>query len=200
MNRREALHQVAWLMGGALSAPAVLGILNGCTAKQGTFRPVFLDEGQVALVGEIAEIMIPRTDTPGATDVGIAAFIDVMLKDAFPTEDQQRFSAGLQAFSAQAQRQHGMGFMQLQPAQRTALVQTVHDAALEAADTKDGDKVPRPFILMIKELTLLGYFTSEAGAKQVLQYNPAAGPYRGCVPLTEAGQGRTWATETTSRF
>jgi gluconate 2-dehydrogenase gamma chain len=203
MNRRQALQQVAWLMGGAISAPALLGILNGCTAKPGsTWQPVFLTEAQGALVEEIAEIMIPRTDTPGAKDIGIGAFIDVMLKDAFPTKDQERFLTGIEALDAQARQQHGAGFLKLDPAQRASLVQTTHDAATAAAlaNNDDKDKLPRPFILMTKELTLLGYFTSEIGARQVLQYNRQPGVFRGCVALTEAGLGRTWATETTSRF
>ena len=62
------------------------------------------------------------------------------------------------------------------------------------------DSLPRPFILMTRELTLLGYFVSQPGATQVLQYNPLPGPFRGCVPLAEAGNGKTWATEQTQRF
>ena len=61
-------------------------------------------------------------------------------------------------------------------------------------------QLPRPFMLMVKELTLLGYFTSEVGATQVLQYNPLPGPYRGCVPLAQAGNGRLWAEEQSRRF
>jgi hypothetical protein len=53
---------------------------------------------------------------------------------------------------------------------------------------------------MVKELTLLGYFTSEPGATQVLQYRPVPGAYHACVPLTQAGKGKTWATETSYRF
>jgi hypothetical protein len=48
--------------------------------------------------------------------------------------------------------------------------------------------------LMAKELTLLGFFTSEPGATQVLQYIAVPGSYKGCVPLAEAGNGKTWAT------
>ena len=67
MNRREALQQVAWLMGGAISAPAVLGVLSGCTPKAGaSWKPAFLTEAQGAMVAEVAELMIPRTETPGA--------------------------------------------------------------------------------------------------------------------------------------
>jgi len=203
MNRREALRQVAWLMGGAVSAPALLGLLNGCTAKQPVagWKPVFLSEEQGAIVAEIAEIMIPRTDTPGAKDVGIPSFIDAMLKDAYPKEDQDRFLAGLKEFEAQARAQHDDAFVKLDPKQRSALVQAANDAAV-AAERENTDDSPfeRPFVLMTKELSLLGYFTSQAGATQVLQYNPVPGPYRGCVELSQAGNGKTWAVETSSRF
>jgi gluconate 2-dehydrogenase gamma chain len=202
MNRREALQQVAWLMGGAISAPAVLGILNGCTPRQSTgWKPVFLTDEQGALVGEVAEIMIPRTDTPGAKDVGIPSFIDLMLKDAYPQKDQERFIAGLKQFDAQAQEQYGRGFMQLDSAQRGVLVRATHEAAAAVERSYTGTAaLERPFVLMTKELTLLGYFTSQAGATQVLQYNPLPGVFRGCVALSEAGNGKTWAVESSTKF
>lgn len=202
MNRREALQQVAWLMGGAISAPALLGILNGCTAKPiAGWKPAFLGEAQGALVAEVAEIMIPRTDTPGAKDVGIPAFIDAMLKDAYAQADRDRFIAGLKEFDAQASKQHGRAFMQLDPEQRHSLVQATNESAVATARAYTGEtELPRPFILMTRELTLLGYFTSQAGATQVLQYNPVPGPFHGCVPLSEAGNGKAWAQETSSRF
>lgn len=202
MNRREAIRQVAWLMGGAISAPALLSILNGCTAKPvAGWKPLFLTEEQGALVADVAEIMIPRTDTPGAGEVGIPAFIDVVLKDAYPKADQDRFIAGLQEFNAQAFAQHGDAFLKLEPAQRRASVQAANDVAVAAERAYKGNEPwPRPFMLMTKELALLGYFTSQVGATQVLQYNPVPGPYRGCVELAKAGNGKTWATEPRLRF
>jgi gluconate 2-dehydrogenase gamma chain len=203
LSRREALRQVALLMGGALSAPAVLGVLNGCSAKPSAgFKPVFLTEAQGTIVADIAEIMIPRTDTPGAVDVGVPAFIDRMLKDTYPKEDQERFLAGLAAFEAQSQKEHQREFLKVETDKRAALVQTVHDAAVavEQEASRGPGQFPRPFILMMKELTLLGYFTSEPGATQVLQWTPLPGPYQGCIPLEQAGKGRTWAEEQSRRF
>ena len=55
------------------------------------------------------------------------------------------------------------------------------------------EKWQRPFILMTKELTLLGFFTSKAGATQILQYQAVPGSYHACVPLAQAGNGKTWA-------
>lgn len=202
MNRREALQQVAWLMGGAISAPAIVGILNGCTAKQdANWTPVFLSSERAALVAEVAEIIIPRTDTPGAKDIGIPALIDRMLKDVYPTSDQQRFIAGLEAFDSNARAQFGRPFLKLGPDAQQDMIRTITETAMAAERAHVGrDPLPRPFILMMRELTLLGFFTSLAGASKVLQYNPVPGPYQGCVPLTQAGSGKTWATEQTQRF
>jgi hypothetical protein len=205
INRREAIRRVALLMGGVVSAPAILGVLAGCSAEPDTeaeWKPTFLSQAQAALVAEVAEIMIPRTDTPGAKDVGIPAFIDKMLKDVYPKDEQARFVAGLADFETQARREHGRTFVELEPALRAALVKQAHDPAVEVEReaTQPAAERGRPFILMTKELTLLGYFTSEPGATQVLQYRPVPGAYHACVPLKQAGKGKTWATETSYRF
>src|SRR5690349_20576208 len=92
MNRRQVLQRVAYLMGGAISAPAVLGLLNGCSPKQEalSWQPVFFSKVQAALVAEVADIIIPRTSTPGAKDVGVPGFIDTMLKDVYELGDRDR--------------------------------------------------------------------------------------------------------------
>lgn len=198
IDRRELLKRVAYLMGGAVSAPAVLGILQGCSAKSSSvgWKPSFFTPAQAAIVEEVAEILIPRTDTPGAKDVGVPAFIDKMLKDTYPAKDQDRYLTGLNAFEAQAKDKHGKAFLDLDPSQREALVREVHDAAIAAAaQDRSGGSNNRPFILMTKELTMLGFFTSEVGATQVLQYVAIPGEYRACIPVSEAGNGKRWATE-----
>ena len=204
MDRREALKQVAWLMGGAISAAAVLGLLQGCSSKQAplSWKPLFFNDEQAKFVTEVAEIIIPRTQTPGALDVGVPAFIDVMLKEAYPQDERERYLSGLKAFDEEAQRLQGKPFMQLPAEQRAAFVKTVHDAAVAAereVDRRPGE-LQRPFILMTKELTLLGFFTSQVGATQVLQYVAIPGHYHGCVPVAEAGNGKSWAGEQSRRF
>ncbi len=204
LDRRELLKRAAYLLGGAISTPAMLGILQGCSAKkaEASWSPTFFTPAQAALVTEVAEILIPRTDTPGAIDVGVPAFIDTMLKDTYPKKDQDRYLSGLASFESQAVKAHGKSFVDLRPEQRTALVREAHDAAVEAAraDTSENRRDHRPFILMTKELAMLGFFTSEPGATQVLQYIAVPGPYRGCIPLSEAGNGKTWATEMSQVF
>ncbi|MGE0771650.1 MAG: gluconate 2-dehydrogenase subunit 3 family protein [Cyclobacteriaceae bacterium] len=190
MNRREAIQRTAMVLGYAVSAPAVMGILNGCKATpELAFTPVFLTEDQARIVTEVAEILIPKTDTPGAKDVGVPGFIDLMLKDTFKKEDQDLFVSGLTAFDEEAKKNFGDPFVDLEPSQQLEHVKAVHDAAIKAR--QEGVR-ERPFILMAKELTVLGFFTSEAGATQVLQYEAVPGAYHGCVPLAEVG--KAWAT------
>lgn len=194
MNRREALRRTAWIMGGAVSAPAIMGILKGCAAKPTVdWKPVFLSQDQAVLVSEVAEIIIPKTDTPGAKETGVPAFIDLMLKDVYSKEDQDRYLQGLKDFDEAAKKEYGDPFIELSPEQQTAFVKKVHDEAI-AEEKSDKKPEKRPFILMTKELTMLGFFTSEAGATKVLQYEAVPGSYKGCIPLSEAGNGRTWAT------
>jgi len=204
MNRREMLQHVALLMGGAVSAPALLGVLNGCSAKPSAagWKPQFLTPEQGATVADIVDIMIPRTDTPGAREVGVPDFIDRMLENVYAEEAQQRFVTGLLAFEAEALSEHGDAFLKLEDSVRAQFVQKVHAAALqeEWADKEPNRSARRPFILMTKELTLLGFFTSEVGATQVLQYVAVPGSLHSCIPLSQAGNGRAWAPESTARF
>ena len=193
MDRREALKRTAWIMGGAVSAPAIMGILKGCAAKPTIdWKPVFLSSDQGILVSQVAEIIIPKTDTPGANDVGVPGFIDQLISECFKKEDQDKFLNELKAFDDEAKKEYGDPFVGLTAEQQAAFVKKVHDAAVNAEDV--GTPPQRPFILVVKELTMLGYFTSEPGATQVLQYSPVPGAYKGCVPLSEAGNGKTWAT------
>ena len=207
MNRRELIQRVAMLMGGAISAPAVLGVLSGCSPKPSgaSWTPQFLSKEEGAVVDDVAELILPRTDTPGARDVGVPAFIDVILKDAYPAEDQARFVSGLKDFDAEAQRAHGKPFLELPQAQRLAFLQKVHDEAAVAERKQADNEVPpsernRPFVLMMKELTMLGFFVSKPGATQVLQYVAVPGGFQACIPLAQAGNGKQWATETSLRF
>jgi gluconate 2-dehydrogenase gamma chain len=189
MNRREALKQVAFLMGGAVSAYSILGIEKGyCAdaAPTGPARTSTLNVSQMQLVSRVAEIIIPRTDTPGATDVGVPGFIDLMLGDVYPKKDRDRYLTGLAEFEAAARSEGRSGFASLKPAQQVGLVKKFHAAALVEE---------RPFILMTKELTLLGFFTSQVGATQVLQYAAVPGSFHACVPLAQAGNGKSWAVE-----
>ena len=206
IDRREMLRRVALMFGGALSAPAVLGVLNGCSAEvqttsTSTATPLqFLTAGQFETVTAVVDLIIPATDTPGAIAVGVPRFIDLMLKEVYASEHQQRFLTGLADLDSKASARSGGAFLALGVDAREQIVQETLTSALKSNNGAPPAWEQRPFILMIRELTLLGFFTSEIGATQILQYDPVPGDFEACLPLAKAGNGRTWATETSLPF
>lgn len=250
INRREAIKRAGLVLGFAISAPTISAVLNGCKASPDlAFKPVFFTEEQAALLSELSEIIIPKTDTPGAKDVGVPGFMDLLVKDCYKKEEQDAFLAGLKEFDDEAKSSMGDRFLDLDPAKQTEYVVKVHAKANEdnkmfddtrrkllgqtyiaediskeygAPETIDGvdgnewmvyyptakftierdsatnkikeirRKFDKPFILAVKEMTVTGFFTSQVGCEQVLQYQAVPGAYHGCVPLAEVG--KTWAT------
>ncbi len=189
ISRREALQKTAMIIGSALSAPTMTGILNGCSvSNKPDWTPDFFDIDQAKLITELSEIIIPATDTPGARDVGVPKFIESIIRDVYSEENRIYFLRGMTAFSAQAEKEYGKVFTDMNADQRTEFVKKLNDDAIINSDNYD----KTPFILTVKELTVGGFCTSEAGATQVLKYDKVPGAYHGCIPYEDVG--KQWAT------
>ncbi len=176
MDRREALKRVALLLGGAVSASVASGVLAGCRADgPEPYAPLTLTPAQDELVATLAELIIPETDTPGARGTRVNVFIDQMLTGGLTDAERDAFLAGLVRADARALDLHGTPFLENTPPEQTAVL-----TALAADDA--------PFFRQLKELTLVGYYTSEIGATQELRYVHVAGRYDGDVPFSEIGR------------
>ncbi len=189
IDRREALRRAALLLGGALSASTVAGVLAGCEARRtpnGAWAPRALSSDQLELVATIAEHILPETDTPGARTVGVHRFIDAMLADSYPDEERRRFLAGLSDVDARAQRSCGRAFLRCATAEQRTLLEQLDRETFGATAPPEV-----PFFRLMKELTLVGFYTSEAGATRELRHAPVPGRFEGCVPLDQIG--RAWA-------
>ena len=200
MTRREAIQHASLVLGYAISAPAIGAVLNGCKAAPDlAFKPIFFSKEQAVLVSELSEIILPKTTTPGAKDAGVPGFIDSLLGEVYSQEDRNKFINGLSEFDAEAEKTYGNKFVDCDHEEQISLFKKHHDEAItkSAGDGptgwwNSGAGADKPFVMKIKELTILGFFTSELGATKVLQYNQVPGPFQGCVPLTQVG--KAWAT------
>jgi hypothetical protein len=190
IGRREALRRAAMLLGGALSAPAIAGVLAGCdsrSAADGTWTPRALTTEQGELVATIAEHILPDTDTPGARAAGVHEFIDKMLAEHYPARERQRVLDGLADVDARARRDCGRAFLQCAAEEQRAVLARIDQEAFAASPVRR----EVPYFRTLKELTLLGYYTSEIGATRELRYVRVPDRFEGCVPFTQIG--RTWA-------
>lgn len=191
IQRRELLRRAAWILGGAISAPAALAILQGCTAKDSPapagWTPRFFKGDQAAIMTALADVLIPRTDTSGALDAGVPAFIDAIMADVYPPDAQARFSAGFGEFVAGSKASGGgKAFLDQDGEQRKASVRQALESALQ------GEQEHKPFILVARELTLLGFFTSRVGITENMDYVPVPTAYHGCVPLSQMKKPVYW--------
>lgn len=192
MKRREFLQAAAVLTAGASVLPPGWSM----NEQQRTFlaaqpdyidsrRPAFFTAEQGAIVTIVAEHIIPRTDTPGATDAGVPRFIELMVSDWFTQDERAVFMRGL----ADLERRAAGNFPGLPATAQLDLLQQLEDQASDAAWFATGNTMriwdeQAPFICQFKELTVLGFFLSETGATQVLRENPM-GSFQGDIPLAE---------------
>ena len=169
------------------------------------------DVQEVAFLDEIAETIVPRTSTPGAKDAKCGAFMALMVSDCYSPEERKTFRDGMRRVDEAAKKRANAAFMQATPEQRlavlTAFDRQAHREAYEeevrdreqkgltelppydagdadpAAPTEEASEPTgsATFFRMMKELALLGYFTSEIGCSQVLRYVPVPGRYEPCA-------------------
>ncbi len=188
----------------ALGSSALADTLEASAAQRvATGKPVLFTADQDALVADLADVIIPTTKTPGAKAAKVNEIIDVVLKDCYKKPEQQAFIDGLTMTQKLSQDSYGKAFSQLDNNQKIELMKKLEaNAKQERANmTRTSDQqdvqIPKekrnitPFFAMLKDLTLMGYFTSEIGCTQALEYVAIPGRYDGCVPL-KPGQ-KAWA-------
>ena len=201
MDRRDAIKKTAFLMGVAVSASTITAVMSGCktdpsggassgVTATGDWKPSFFNNDQINTIADIADRIIPETDTPGAKAANVHQFIDGTFKDNYEPDVQKAMKAALDGFMADVKKEHGKSFTALSPEEQDKVLTGIEAEAME--ELKKGGNLP-PFFTAMKELTCIGFFRSEIGATQTLQYSAVPGDYLGCISLEEAG-GKTWAT------
>lgn len=176
INRREAIKRAALMSGIALSSPILIGVLNGCqTDKSLDWQPQFLTLEQVQWVGKIADRILPKTKTLGALDVGVDRFIDLMLKDMYSEKEQTAFRVALDDFKLK-----NATFQQVSTEEQDNTLHGLEQTYLAALESNAD--TPKSLFQTIKELTLFGYFTSEAVMTEQLNYHAIPTEYKACIP------------------
>lgn len=207
MKRREAVQYISLLVGGTIVGGTAF--LSGCKSKTGVSM-VFTD-ADISLLNEIADTILPTTKTPGAKAAKVGQFMTVMVNDCYEAPDQKIFHEGLVKIDEASKDKNGKSFMESTPQQRHDLLvdldNKVKDENSKIAkyvssltdDQRTQMKIQQDFtgsdpladkrranpdyyFQMMKQLTLLGYFTSEIGCTQAMRYVERPGSYNGDLP------------------
>ena len=208
VTRREAVQRVAALLGGA-------ALVGGDRLFAFSFEPAVIERAMaqgtaaftaadVALLDEIAETILPETSTPGAKAAKVGAFMALMVSEAYDERERQVFQQGLRQLDEACRQMHASPFMQATAAQRPSLVEALdreQHAVMEdrapkrrvraPAAAPERDEPAHCFRLM-KELTLLGYFTSEIGCTRAMRYIESPGRFDPNAPHSPGD--KSWAS------
>lgn len=211
MDRRELLKMIALLTGGVVIGGDLF--LSGCKSaakSEAVFTPA-----SIKLLNEVGETIIPATATPGAKAARVGDFMQVMVTDCYTAQQQKVFMNGIQQIDDDAEKMYKKSFLECTPAERHALLVSLEKEAKIYNQKRDADDNPKRtamenknstvpwkdqqqfeptpshYYFMMKQLTLLGFFSSETGMTETLRYLPVPGKYDG--NLSYAKGDKAWA-------
>jgi len=213
IDRREAIRRVTAMLGG-LTLVGGSSLVAACQRERRPGPRVPIGEFTVAdidLLDEVADTILPETKTPGAKAANVGAFMALMVTDTYKPEDRQVFRDGMRSLDALCFQSNKAAFVAAKPEQRLALLEKIDREAKTYMDlrsearkareksdtTAQTNASPRPadpqthYFRMMKELALLGYFTSEIGCTQALRYVEMPGRFDPCVDYKPGD--RAWA-------
>lgn len=196
MDRREALRLLSTGTALQLAPRNLLAVLREARRLLETdAAPRTLNAHQDATVKAMAELILPRTETPGAADVGVSEFIDLMLTEWYDEPDRTRFLNGLAEVDLRTNALFGKNFVDASPDQQAEMLiwlgQTMTAEAEPLPRQRRGSSrgLSRNFYSMFRHLTLTAYYTSEAGATAELHFQVIPDSHEGCaeVPSEKGG-------------
>ncbi|HET6994642.1 MAG TPA: gluconate 2-dehydrogenase subunit 3 family protein [Chitinophagaceae bacterium] len=181
MNRRQLIKHIALLTGAAVAGSELF--LAGCKNEDKAAGTVF-SEKDISFFDEVAETILPRTNTPGAKDAETGKFMASFSVDCYDEKQLKSLKDGINTLNEAAKQKYGNDFTQINPSQREELLKSI-DAEAKAYNNKPGKDQPPHYFTLVKQMVLLGFFTSQPGATKVLRYIPVPGRYLGCVDYKE---------------
>ncbi|MCB1122903.1 MAG: gluconate 2-dehydrogenase subunit 3 family protein [Verrucomicrobiae bacterium] len=179
LNRREAIKCAGMVLGASFLGLSMTSVMDAQTRRSiNRFNPRYLNRAQLKTVSAIAERILPATDTPGAIDAGVPEFIDVIYGNFMTDNEISVFTQGLEQMDSVSRKGHEASFASLPTEIQDGILRKIAEEAKRSQDS---------FFRMMRDLTLLGYFTSELIGTEVLKFDPIPGMFRACIPVSEVG-------------
>jgi hypothetical protein len=211
MNRRELLRLVTLATGSALIGGELL--LAGCANPDTVSTVTILSLEDIAFLDEVGETIIPTTSSPGAKTAEVGKFMQIMIRDCYEEEDRETFRDGIAALDKACEKMHSTSFLKANAAQREALLinldkeakdyqqkRSAFDSEQETLSKQAGgdadfkrEKMPPHYFTMMKQLTMIGFFTSKVGATQALRHVAVPGRYDGAMEYKKGD--KAWSSK-----
>ena len=216
MKRRSALKNMGMAFGYAAATPTLLSVLQSCKDKApyAEWTPTFFDKDKGYALAQMVDVILPKTDTPSATEVNVHLFIDQFAKEVLPPEQQGFTKMLMDKFLGKVVSESGKENLQdvdaedFEPlldkylakrtdaemeAQEEAIGNYI-EAAMKGEETQlDDDVACYAFADNIRNISIWAYKSSEFVGEEVLAYLPIPGEYVACGDVNEITGGKAWS-------
>ncbi|WP_291962518.1 gluconate 2-dehydrogenase subunit 3 family protein [Maribacter sp.] len=214
MDRRRVLKNMGMSLGYMVATPTLLSIVQSCKSEPAlTWTPEFLAQNEGAVLSKLVDIILPKTDTPSASEVQVDIFIDRFAKDVMEKEQQDFLKMSMSKFTNKALADSGKEKVEdltaedLEPVlaaslkynkdEQAEMFKTINSYTKAIADGNTAeldDEVSRfAFANNLRGMTIWGYKASEYVGENVLAYLPVPGEYVACGDLQELTEGKAWS-------
>lgn len=210
MNRREVLKNLGLGAGMLIVGPSTLGLLQSCKNEpEYDWQPVFLSASHGFALKEILEVIIPKTDTPGANDLNIAQFIDEYMDKVADLDRRKKFQQAADAFAEGFRNEYDKEqeegsredfenlvkkYLKATPAEKDEYVKRnteTQDMQQQESEMKiDADAGSYAYLTSVREMAIWAWTNSETIGEEVMWYDPIPGAYVPCGPVDELGNGK----------
>lgn len=178
------------IMGGAIVGGTAF-LSQGCGPKEPEYIGLLTENGYEAWVEEVAETILPKTElTPGAKDAAVGRFMNIIVSECYDAAEQQAFLQGITQLNERSRQAYQKDFDRIAPGQKHELLLVMEEESA-AYNANRLPETPPHYYTMMKQLSLLGFLTSEVGMTQAMRYEPVPGRYDPCVPYQEGE--KAWA-------
>ena len=190
MRRRDIIKYTALITGSAIVVPIVLPFTS-CTSgdldSSIAYIPRFFNESQFALVKDLIDVILPTTDSPSASEVGVHQIIDEMVSKTYTKEQIEDYQKGFFSLQEYLNQQSKTGsFTKMKEAEKLSILKM-----LESSKDNNINNIKEAY-LVFKQQSVAYYLSTETIGTKFLNYLPLPGPYQACISLTDVG-GKAWA-------
>ena len=190
MDRRKALRSIGTGIGAIAVTPTVVSLFQSCQSVA-TYTPVFISENDFKIVSNLMEMIIPKTDIPGAIELKLPEFVDAYIDAVWDEKRKTDFKEAWTAFISSSNKAAGK--------ENANDLSTADWDAQLAKYLKPGNDVPADetlasqFANQLRSITVNAFKTNEFIGEEVLAYAPIPGEQKGCVDLMETTGGKAWS-------
>ena len=192
MDRRKALGNIGQGIGTIIVTPSIVSIFQRCQSSK-TFNPTFFIAEDFNLISRLMEIIIPKTDIPGAIELKLPEFVDNYIDAVWDKKSKENINKSLKLFKDVAKTKFGQ-----KPTRDLTYdeLDKLLDKFLKSKDiNSDEEKIAASFTTDLRNLTINAFRTNEYIGENILAYQPVPGRNVGCVDLDEATGGKAWSLQ-----